>query len=227
MLRLRLLLACWALAPLALAQSNPHALPPPVTLTRAFTQGQFDTRRLERHIDYLASDALEGRFTGSAGIAKAADYLSKQLRGLGYKPLPTLTELRHRFTYVREVTVLWDSTSLILMPGGGAEPVQLRDGGFLPLGFSGSGAVRGEVVFAGYGISVPGGYDSYAGLDVRDKVVLLLRHLPTGLSATQRQELGRYADARYKAAVAKQKGARAVLFIADEWLMPGEGRVPS
>jgi 3D (Asp-Asp-Asp) domain-containing protein len=45
-----------------------------------------------------------------------------------------------------------------------------------------NGDVEAPVVFAGYGIVVPDGqdfgYDSYAGLDVKDKIVLVLRYFP-------------------------------------------------
>ena len=50
------------------------------------------------------------------------------------------------------------------------------------LSFSDNGEVSGPVVFAGYGIVVPDsqdfGYDSYAALDVKDKIVLVLRYFP-------------------------------------------------
>jgi len=50
------------------------------------------------------------------------------------------------------------------------------------LSFSDAGEVTGEVVFAGYGLVVPNsqdfGYDSYQGLDVKDKIVVALRYFP-------------------------------------------------
>jgi hypothetical protein len=203
------------------APANPHALPAPVQLSRTFAPAQFDAKRLQGHVDYLASDALEGRLTGSPGTAKAAEYLSKELRKLGFVPLPGQASYANRFDFVSDVEVVWDSTTVYLMPGAKDDAVQLRDGGFVPTGYSSNGDLQGEVVFAGYGISVPGGYDSYAGLDVTDKIVVVLRHLPVGVSPAQRQELSRYADARYKAAVAKQKGAKALVILTDEWFTPG------
>ena len=47
--------------------------------------------------------------------------------------------------------------------------------------------VSGPVVFAGYGLVVPEsqnfGYDSYAGLDVKDKIVLVLHYFPEDTDA--------------------------------------------
>ena len=50
---------------------------------------------------------------------------------------------------------------------------------FVPFNFSQTGPVTGTVVFAGYGITAPEyGYDDYAGLDVKGKIVLVMRHEP-------------------------------------------------
>jgi hypothetical protein len=90
---------------------------------------------------------------------------------------------------------------------------------FRPLSFSDSGKVEGEVVFAGYGLSVPEGngtfrYNSYDGLDVKDKVVLLLRYVPEQVDAKRRAQLNRYSGLRYKAMLARERGAKAVLVVA-------------
>src|SRR5205814_5078067 len=85
------------------------------------------------------------------------------------------------------------------------------------LSFSDNGDVTGPVVFAGYGIVVPEaqnfGYDSYATLDVKDKVVLVLRYFPEDADVPTKQILARYADLRYKAMAARQRGAKALLVV--------------
>src|SRR5262249_42921632 len=83
------------------------------------------------------------------------------------------------------------------------------------LSFSDNGDVDAQVVFAGYGIVVPDsqdfGYDSYAGLDVKDKIVLVLRYFPEDADLKTKGILARYADLRYKAMQARQHGAKAML----------------
>ena len=73
------------------------------------------------------------------------------------------------------------------------------------------------MVFAGYGLSVPGrtgeGYDSFAGLDVKDKIVLVFRYVPEGVEPKRRAELNRYAGLRYKAMIARSHGAKALLVV--------------
>ena len=86
------------------------------------------------------------------------------------------------------------------------------------LSFSDNGEASGDVMFAGYGIVVPEsqnfGYDSYAALDVKDKIVLALRYFPEDADQKTRQILARYADLRYKAMAARQHGARALLVVS-------------
>jgi hypothetical protein len=98
-------------------------------------------------------------------------------------------------------------------------PIVLKvDEHFRPLPFSDSGSAEGEVVFAGYGLSVPGEgaarYNSYDGLDVKDKIVLLLRYVPEGVDAARRAALNRYAGLRYKVMMARERGAKAVLVVS-------------
>src|SRR5581483_8982784 len=85
------------------------------------------------------------------------------------------------------------------------------------LSFSETGQVEGPVVFAGYGIVVPESqgfaYDSFASLDVTDKIVVVLRYFPEDADPRTRAVLARYSDLRYKAMAARQRGAKAMLVV--------------
>ncbi|MGH7487239.1 MAG: M28 family peptidase, partial [bacterium] len=85
------------------------------------------------------------------------------------------------------------------------------------LSFSDNGNVEGSVVFAGYGIVVPDSqgfaYDSYATLDVKDKIVVVLRYFPEDAEPKTKGILSRYADLRYKAMAARQHGAKAMIVV--------------
>ena len=87
----------------------------------------------------------------------------------------------------------------------------------MALSFSDTAQATGTVVFAGYGLVVPEaqnfGYDSYAGLDVKDKIVLVLRYFPEDADQKTRAILARYADLRYKAQAARQRGAKGMLVV--------------
>lgn len=63
------------------------------------------SQRIRKHVYFLASDALKGRGTGSHENAKAAQYIEKQFRQYGLKPLGT-NGYRQAFTArVRRVIV--------------------------------------------------------------------------------------------------------------------------
>ena len=54
---------------------------------------------------------------------------------------------------------------------------------FVPFSFSASGEVAATLVFAGYGVTADEfHYDDYAGLDVKDKIVVVLRYEPSGFA---------------------------------------------
>src|SRR5262249_41358511 len=111
--------------------------------------------------------------------------------------------------------VLAAKTRLDIMASA-SRPLRTRlDQDFRPLAFSESGEASGQVVFAGYGLVAPGDhgmrYDSYASLDVKGKIVLILRYVPENVEAPRRAQLNRYSGLRYKAMLARERGAKAVL----------------
>ena len=57
------------------------------------------------------------------------------------------------------------------------------------------------------------GYDCYATLDVKDKIVLVLRYFPEDADLKTRGIVARYSDLRYKAMAARQHGAKAMLVV--------------
>src|SRR5207245_5072503 len=135
-------------------------------------------------VGYLASDALEGRMTGSAGSRAAAAFIAEQLKLAGLQPLGDAGSFFQDFQFTAGVRVLTNANSMtILREDAPGEPVSFEvEKDFRPLSFTANDQVEAGVVFAGYGLLVPGkageGYDSYAGLDVTNKIVLALRYVP-------------------------------------------------
>ncbi len=174
--------------------------------------GFADEASLRRDVEFLASPALGGRLTGSAGEQRAAAYLAERLAALGALPLPGESGYRLPFSYTAGTRDAGSSLALVDAEGeerwSGADSVQA-------LSFSEPGAVTAPVLFAGYGIVVPAGqevaYDSFAGLDVAGKIVLVLRYFPEEADPQLEGELARYAGLRYKAMQARERGAVALL----------------
>ncbi|MFQ5510861.1 MAG: M28 family peptidase [Candidatus Krumholzibacteriia bacterium] len=168
-------------------------------------------------VEYLASDELEGRLTGSKGTRLAAAYIVERFKELDLEPLGDDGGYLQEFPFTSGVKVIPGGNRLAVSTGGTKTSFEL-DRDFRPLAFSSNETVEGEVVFAGYGLSVPGegkgGYDSYAGLDVKDKIVLVLRYVPEDVDMERRQELNHYSGLRYKAMLARERGARALLVVS-------------
>ena len=174
------------------------------------------TESLAHDIGYLASEELGGRLTGSDGARKAADFLAAQLVEMGAQPLPGQDSVLVPFEFTAGVT---DTGSVLrLTDSARGEVAEWKAGEDLQaLSFSESDEVSGEVVFAGYGLVIPDkedfAYDSYFGLDVEDKIVVVLRYFPEDAEQATRTILSRYAGLRYKALYARERGARALIVI--------------
>lgn len=147
---------------------------------------QVNGQRIWQFTRYLASDQLAGRLAGTEGEYMAAQYISQKFQDWELEPAGDGGSYYQNFTMS-----LWYATApvnLALVDG----PTYAYGSDYIIFSYSGSTDVTAEVVFAGYGITVPPynqgdypdctapttGYDDYAGLDVADKVVLVLRHGP-------------------------------------------------
>ncbi|MDP1572132.1 MAG: M20/M25/M40 family metallo-hydrolase [Vicinamibacterales bacterium] len=185
---------------------------PAVLPSQSQTAVQSPTRA---HVETLASERFEGRQAGSDGARLAADYLVSELTRLGARPLPGQDDFRLPFSFTAGVKD--GGSSLTLTREGAAAARFAAPSAVQALSFADNAEVSGEVVFAGYGLVVPEsqnfGYDSYATLDVTDKIVVVLRYFPEDADQQTRAILSRYSDLRYKAMQARQRGARALLVV--------------
>jgi Tol biopolymer transport system component len=177
------------------------------------------TNDLSAQVAFLASDKLEGRLTGTEGNQKAAEFIVEQLKNAGLQGAGEGGSYFQNYEFNAGVKVVTNENRLTITRTAG-EPKSAAfevEKDFRPLSFTANGMAEGEVVFAGYGLTMPGklgeGYDSYAGLNVSNKIVLALRYVPEGVDAKRRAELNRYAGLRYKAMIARTHGARAILIV--------------
>ena len=175
-----------------------------------------DSDHYVAHVRYLASPELKGRATGSPEIEKAAHYIAKAfkedhlkpLEGDSYlQPFPVTTSAR-----------LGKANSFGCVCSGHNESFKIGQE-FVPFNFSSKGKWTGNVVFAGYGITAPEyNYDDYAGLDVKGKFVLVLRHEPQEFdekSVFAGKVYTQHAQFFAKASNAKAHGALGVILIND------------
>lgn len=200
------------LAPVASAQES--VLPDPV---RAAADG-ITADRLARDLDYLASDALRGRDTGSPGFAAAADYIEARLRAAGVAPAGDAGTYRQHYD-LRELRVNTSGASLTI----GTRRFAFGDD-FILRSFAGPIDGTVPVVYVGHGWHAPArGLDPWRGVDVKGALVLAHgpRAMPKGVTIPQ---VGRVpVGASSVFAEAKARGAVGVLFLSssnpkDDWL---------
>src|SRR6266542_4940465 len=132
----------------------------------------FDPARARAEVEWLADPARTGRGIGTPGGPAAAAWVAVRFAGAGLRPAFDASYLQSFDAPYR--ATLGEKNGLTV---GGAAAALAVD--FVPFGFSDDGEVEGELVFAGYGISAPElGYDDYAGLDVKGKIVLVAQDFP-------------------------------------------------
>jgi hypothetical protein len=173
--------------------------------------------RFQADVKTLSSPGMKGRGTGSPQLEKAAKFLAAEFKKAGIAPAPGAPDYFQRF----EVTVnaeLGKGNALKVTSGTAVSTFALGKD-FQPFNFSANDRVSGQLVFAGYGITAPEyNYDDYAGLDVKDKIVIVLRHEPQEFdekSVFAGKVYTRHAQTEFKAVNARMRGAKGVIFVND------------
>ncbi len=206
-----------------------------LTFTVALAQQPSSTTpsvdRLRQVIAYLASDALEGRRTGTPGANDAAHYIAGEFNRFGLRPglqiaRPARTRGENQarylqpFPYVAGVELGKTNSLQITRPGLSDAPTTpqaftvLED--WIPLGFSTNANIQNtEIAFAGYGISSAElKYDDYSVSAASGRVAVVLSGTPEG--DNPHGQFVRAGEVRFKAAAARAAGARALVIITSE-----------
>jgi hypothetical protein len=193
----------------------PLALVCVVTLLYAATPS-IDPNIYIGEVKYLASPELRGRATGSPELEKAAAFISGKFREFGLKPADGKDYLQ-AFPVTTSAQP-GPANRLTVKENGRTETFQFQKD-FTAFNFSHSGALHGTAVFAGYGITAPEyHYDDYADLDVKGRIVIILRHEPQEAdehSVFAGKAFTQHAQFTSKASNAKMHGAAGVILIND------------
>jgi hypothetical protein len=164
-----------------------------------------DSTRIRAHLEYLASDELKGRMTGTPEYDKAADYVAKEFAEIGLEPggedggwMQPVPMLANRIdvdsaTVVfhqddREMTQRWKED--FVMGGDAVRPET---------------EIRAEVVFVGFGVHAPDmDYSDYEGIDVEGKIIAAFGGAPASFPHNERAY---YSSGTVKATEAVARGA--------------------
>ena len=160
-------------------------------------------------------------FTRAEDLNTATDFLDASVQGDSFKSyLPGLSDFRVPFEFTAGTKDGGSTLTLTCATGNSrcSSSSFATDKDIRALSFSDNADVTGDLVFAGYGIVVPDSqkfaYDSYATLDVKDKIVIVLRYFPEDAEQSTKQILARYSDLRHKAMMARQHGAKGMLVVS-------------
>jgi hypothetical protein len=173
---------------------------------------QLESRKYLDDIKALTTPAMEGRGDGTKGLTLAAHLIEQRFKSLGLEPAG-------KNSYFQPFTVttgarLKGANTFQIQTGNSKTELKLHDD-FRPISFSSSGSVSGPVVFVGYGATAKDlDYDDYNQIDVKDKIVVVLRYETPGL-AKKSGVHGRTEHSQLitKAINARNHGAKAVVLV--------------
>ncbi|MGK9369454.1 M20/M25/M40 family metallo-hydrolase [Melioribacter sp. Ez-97] len=184
-------------------------LPAFISAQKKWSDPSISVKDLKAHLYYLASDDMKGRFSGSPEERIAADYIRNQFESYGLEPLFDGNYFQD-FPFVERLELTSNNSAELNI---NEHKVSLKiNEDFTTVSFSGRSKLKAPLVFAGYGISSANlEYDDYKSIDVKDKIVIILRDHPEHDSA--HSEFDRYASLRSKASIARDKGAAGIIFV--------------
>ena len=178
---------------------------------------QFSEANLRSTIQTLSADAFGGRAPGSQGEQLTTDYISGQFKRYGLTPADGTSYLQE--VPMKQITA--DPHTEMDVSGGSAA-LKFAYGDDMVVSSPRTDAVvslqASPLVFAGYGIVAPEyGWDDYAGLDVKGKIVVVLVNDPGHADSKlfDGRAMTYYGRWTYKYEEAARQGAAGILIVHD------------
>jgi len=176
---------------------------------------------LYHYVKELTSEKFGGRLTGTAEYNACADWVIALLKGWGVQPGGD--DGTYLQVFPNPYSLVFPGGECVLdvpVKSGKGEPGTIKkyykyEDEFIPGGTTDSGEVTAEVVFVGYGITAPElGYDDYAGVDVKGKIVLMDPEAPLwpGDPAGAFPKWRPYTFHQYKLENAVAHGAKGMIY---------------
>jgi Zn-dependent M28 family amino/carboxypeptidase len=147
-----------------------------------FAAGAPDGTRWWSYVEFLASDKLEGRNTGSEGHRKAAEFVAAQFERDGLKAAGTQGYIQPVEFNTKELDE--SASSLALERGGKVQALELGEDAIIGTRVDPAPSVEAGLVFVGYGLRAPDADDDdFAGLDTKGKIAVYLAGAPSSISS--------------------------------------------
>ncbi|WP_347839210.1 M28 family peptidase [uncultured Draconibacterium sp.] len=157
----------------------------------------------------LSSEKYKGRLSGSPEYLDAANWCASKLEEWGIQPANNGSYLQY---FSNEYTAVKTLGSVVYFNGEDKTYLEFP-GDYFPGSNSAGGTVQAEMVYVGYGITAPElGYDDYASVDVKGKIIILESGTPYTKNDTTLAKWTPYAYHRYKFKNAVKHGAAGMLY---------------
>jgi Peptidase family M28/PA domain len=203
-----------------------HVFAQEIKISKGIKQAldRIDTNTIRSHIAFLADDKLKGRYPGTEGFQTAVDYVIEQYKNIGLKPAGDNNGFTQKLVIRKSLLNNSSSVAILKDKNGNTDSlVFTRDFTPAPHPLMENAKADGQLVFAGYGVEIPGGYSDYTGMDVQGKIVVLINGAPPGLMSTL---TAHFSNPGNKITTAFTKGATGVILV-NTGARPGAGLNPT
>ncbi|MCR9066020.1 MAG: M28 family metallopeptidase [Cytophagales bacterium] len=158
-----------------------------------------DPNKIEGHMTFLADDLLKGRAVGSEEFEIASVYVQSQLLSMGLKPASSNGTFKQEVPF-KQATV---DTEKSYFTVNNQPLVWAEDFIISPYFEAEVSEIEAEMVFVGFGVSAPDfKYDDYAGIDVKNKIVIYINDAPAFLPSNEKAYFTT-GNVKYETAIAK------------------------
>lgn len=172
---------------------------------------RIDTNTIRSHIAYLADDKLKGRLPGTEGYQMAVDYVIDEFKKMGVAPGADNGGYTQKLILRRSLVNNKSAVAVLKDKLGNIDSLVFAvDFTAAPHPMIANASATGQLIFAGYGVEIPGAYSDYTGIDVKGKIVVLVNGAPDGLPSTL---TAHFSNAGNKMTTAFNKGAAGVVMI--------------
>ena len=172
---------------------------------------RIDTNIIRSHIAYLADDRLKGRKPGTEGYQMAVDYVIDQYKKIGVSPGGDNGGYTQKLVIRRSVVDNKSSYAILKDRIGNTDSLNfLQDFSPIPHPMKTSASVNGQLAFLGYGFELDSMYSDYEGIDVKNKIVVVMAGVPDGFPSTI---TAHFSNSGNKINRAFEKGAAGIIII--------------
>jgi len=159
-----------------------------------------------KHLKYLSSDELKGRYVGSEGYNKAADYIAEEFKEIGLQPFGDSGSYFQKLVFLKPCFKVNTVKFKVENGSRAVEGIYGKNVSILANVKSENFSENQKLVFVGYGNIIPEErINDYEGLDVKGKTVIV------AIGGPEKVQNAAFDDILLKAHNAESQGAAGIV----------------